>query len=124
MLSIALVCRLHPTRAKPRRASVEYRRRRILMSKVSPKYGFAARSTVANRWDEKTGLRTGCGVRSQVIDVLEAQIKRRPAMKKVSTVAVKPSKKISQQKLIVAIAIWKRPEATVSSVISTLVAGP
>jgi hypothetical protein len=26
-----------------------------------------------NRWDEKAGLRTGCGVRSQVIDVLEAQ---------------------------------------------------
>src|SRR6476660_4472382 len=34
---------------------------------------------------EKAGLRTGCGVRSQVIDVLEAQIKRRPAIKKVST---------------------------------------
>jgi hypothetical protein len=41
-----------------------------------------------NRWDEKAGLRTGCGVRSH-IDVLEAQIKRRPAMKKVSTVAAK-----------------------------------
>ena len=26
-----------------------------------------------NRWDEKAGLRAGCGVRSQVIDVLEAQ---------------------------------------------------
>src|SRR3984957_8036609 len=26
-------------------------------------------------WDEKAGLRTGCGARSQVIDVLEAQIK-------------------------------------------------
>jgi len=26
--------------------------------------------TVENRWDEKAGLRTGCGVRSQVIDVL------------------------------------------------------
>jgi hypothetical protein len=25
------------------------------------------------RWDEKSGLRTGCGVRSQVIDVLKAQ---------------------------------------------------
>jgi hypothetical protein len=37
-----------------------------------------------NRWDEKAGLRAGCGVRSQVIDVLKAQIKRRPAMKKVS----------------------------------------
>jgi hypothetical protein len=29
--------------------------------------------TVEIRWDEKAGLRTGCGVRSQVIDVLEAQ---------------------------------------------------
>jgi hypothetical protein len=26
-----------------------------------------------NRWDEKAGLRTGCGVRSQIIDVLKAQ---------------------------------------------------
>src|ERR1700758_142821 len=34
---------------------------------------------------EKAGLRRDA-VRSQVIDVLEAQIKRRPAMKKVSTV--------------------------------------
>src|SRR3954470_20657911 len=108
MLSIALVCRLHPTRAKPRRASVEYRRRRILMSKVSPKYGFAARSTVANRWDEKAGLRTGCGVRSQVIDVLEAQIKRRPAMKKVSTVAAKQSRNISQQKLTIGLDLGDR----------------
>jgi hypothetical protein len=32
--------------------------------------------TVVNRWDEKAGLRTGCGVRSQVIEVLEAQIKK------------------------------------------------
>ena len=30
----------------------------------------AARVIVANRWDEKAGLRTGFGVRSQVIDVL------------------------------------------------------
>jgi hypothetical protein len=37
------------------------------------------------RWDENAGLRAGCGVRSQVIDVLEAQIKRRPAMNKVSS---------------------------------------
>ena len=29
--------------------------------------------TSANRWNEKAGLRTGCGVRSQVIDVLKAQ---------------------------------------------------
>jgi hypothetical protein len=47
-----------------------------------------------NRWDEKAGLRTGCGVRSQVIDVLEAQIKRRPAMKKVSIAATKQSRNI------------------------------
>jgi len=37
-------------------------------------------------------------VRSQVIDVLEAQIKRRPAMKKVSTTTAKQSGNISQQK--------------------------
>src|SRR5947209_5081778 len=40
-------------------------------------------------------------VRSQVIDVLEAQIKRRPAMKKVSTAATKQSRNISQQKLTI-----------------------
>src|SRR5436190_13263923 len=56
---------------------------------------------VENRWDEKAGLRTGCGVRSQVIDVLEAQIKRRPAMKKVSTAAAQPSRIFSQQKLTI-----------------------
>ncbi len=28
---------------------------------------------MVNRWDEKAGLRTGCGVRPQVIDVPEAQ---------------------------------------------------
>src|SRR5271169_2066357 len=58
-------------------------------------------STVANRWDEKAGLRTGCGVRSQVIDVLEAQIKRRPAMKKISTRAAAQSRNISQRKLTI-----------------------
>src|SRR5271166_54423 len=62
----------------------------------------------SNRWDEKAGLRTGCGVRSQVIDVLKAQIKRRPAMKKVSTVAAKPSKKISQQKLTIGLDLGDR----------------
>jgi hypothetical protein len=34
-------------------------------------------------------------VRSQVIDVLKAQIKRRPAMKKVSIVAAKQGRNIS-----------------------------
>jgi hypothetical protein len=54
------------------------------------------------RWDEKAGLRTGCGVRSQVIDVLKAQIKRRPAMKKVSTAATIESRNCSaQQKLTI-----------------------
>src|SRR6202140_5949640 len=47
-------------------------------------------------------------VRSQVINVLKAQIKRRPAMKKVSTVAAKPSKKISQQKLTVGLDLGDR----------------
>jgi hypothetical protein len=35
-------------------------------------------------------------VGSQVIDVLEAQIKTRPAMKKISTGAAKESRKISE----------------------------
>jgi Transposase len=58
-------------------------------------------ATVVIRCDEKGGLRTGCGVRSQVIDVLEAQIKRRPTMKKVSTTVAKQSRNISQQKLTI-----------------------
>src|SRR5450631_2991365 len=40
-------------------------------------------------------------VRSQVIDVLKAQIKRRPTMKKVSIAATKQSRNISQQKLTI-----------------------
>jgi hypothetical protein len=50
--------------------------------KASPRHYFVS------RWDEKAGLRRDA-VRSQVIDVLEAQIKRRPAMKKVRTVRAK-----------------------------------
>jgi hypothetical protein len=64
--------------------------------------------TVVNRWDEKAGLRTGCGVRSQVIDVLEAQIKRRPATKKVSTVAVQESRNFSQPKLTIGLDLGDR----------------
>src|SRR5580700_9423388 len=64
--------------------------------------------TVDDRWDEKAGLRTGCGVRSQVIDVLKAQIKRRPAMKKVSIVAAQRSAKISRQKLTVGLDLGDR----------------
>jgi hypothetical protein len=47
-------------------------------------------------------------VRSQVIDVLEAQIKRRPAMKKVSTAAAKQSKNFSQQKLTIGLDLGNR----------------
>src|SRR5512141_1659085 len=65
-------------------------------------------STVVIRWDEKAGLRTGCGVRSQVIDVLEAQIKRRPAMKKTSTAASMQSGNISQQKLTIGLDLGDR----------------
>src|ERR1700685_2704169 len=60
------------------------------------------------RWDEKAGLRTGCGVRSQVIDVLKAQIKRRPAMKKVSIAAAEQSRNISQQKLTIGLDLEDR----------------
>jgi hypothetical protein len=47
-------------------------------------------------------------IRSQVIDVLEAQIKRRPAMKKVSTAATMPSRNISQQKLTIGLDLGDR----------------
>src|SRR6185437_10388032 len=47
-------------------------------------------------------------VRSQVIDVLEAQIKRRPAMKKVSTAVAKQRRKISQQKLTIGLDLGDR----------------
>jgi activator of 2-hydroxyglutaryl-CoA dehydratase len=60
------------------------------------------------RWDGKAGLRTGCGVRSQVIDVLKAQIKRRPAMKKVSTAAAKARKNCSQSKLTIGLDLGDR----------------
>src|ERR1039457_356024 len=85
-----------------------------LLTPARPKIRFPPRastvvpSTGVNRWDEKAGLRTGCGVRSQVIDVLKAQIKRRPAMKKVSTVAVKQGRNISQQKLTIGLDLGDR----------------
>src|SRR4029077_8801811 len=47
-------------------------------------------------------------IRSQVIDVLEAQIKRRPAMKKVSTAVAKQSRNISQQKLTIGLDLGDR----------------
>src|ERR1700757_3903691 len=65
-------------------------------------------STDANRWNEKAGLRAGCGVRCQVIDVLKAQIKRRPAMKKVSTAAGKATKNFSQPKLTIGLDLGDR----------------
>jgi transposase len=47
-------------------------------------------------------------VRSQVIDVLEAQIKRRPAMKKVSTAAAQQSRILSQQRLTIGLDLGDR----------------
>src|SRR6476660_9619886 len=47
-------------------------------------------------------------IRSQVIDVLEAQIKRRPAMKKVSTRAAAQSRNISQQRLTIGLDLGDR----------------
>ena len=58
------------------------------------------RTAAVIRWDEKAGLRRDA-VRSQVIDVLEAQIKRRPAMKKISTVAAKQNRNFTEQKLTI-----------------------
>jgi hypothetical protein len=62
---------------------------------------------VVTRWDEKAGLRRDA-VGSQVIDVLEAQIKRRPAMKKVSTTAAKQSRNFSEQKLTIGLDLGDR----------------
>src|ERR1700691_2737479 len=59
------------------------------------------------RWDEKAGLRRDA-VRSQVIDVLKAQIKRRPAMKKVSTAGGKTTKNVSQPKLTIGLDLGDR----------------
>src|SRR3974390_3364187 len=47
-------------------------------------------------------------VRSQVIDVLKAQIKRRPAMKKVSTVVTQQSRNISRPKLTIGLDLGDR----------------
>src|SRR3974390_196716 len=47
-------------------------------------------------------------VRSQVIDVLKAQIKRRPAMKKVSTVVTQQSRNISRPKLTIGLDVGDR----------------
>jgi hypothetical protein len=47
-------------------------------------------------------------VRSQAIEVLKAQIKRRPAMKKVSTRAAVQSRNISQQKLTIELYLGDR----------------
>src|SRR3977135_1599887 len=47
-------------------------------------------------------------VRSQVIDVLEAQIKRRPAMNKISTAAVKQNRTFSGQKLTIGLDLGDR----------------
>ena len=46
--------------------------------------------------------------RSQVIDVLKAQIKRRPARKKVSTVGTPQTRNISQQKLTLGLDLGDR----------------
>jgi Ethanolamine utilization protein EutJ (predicted chaperonin) len=46
--------------------------------------------------------------RSQVIDVLKAQIKRRPARKKVSTGGTQQTRNISQQKLTIGLDLGDR----------------
>ena len=64
------------------------------------------------RWDRRP-VSGRDAVRSQVIDVLKAQMKRRPAMKKVSTAVAKQSRKISQQKLTVGLDLGDRSVGTV-----------
>jgi activator of 2-hydroxyglutaryl-CoA dehydratase len=68
------------------------------------------RTIYAIRWDEKAGLRRDA-IRSPVIDVLEAQIKqikRRPAMKKVSIRAAAQSRNTSQKKLTIGLDLGDR----------------
>src|SRR5579864_3305139 len=68
-----------------------------------------SRQLVEIRWDEKAGLRAGCGVRSQVIDVLRGtRDKRRPAMKKVSTAVSKQGRNISQPTLTIGLDLGDR----------------
>src|SRR5207245_7194876 len=75
-----------------------------------------AKCTVVNlssRWFTKSdGMRRPVSgrdaVSSQVIDVLEAQIKRRPAMKKISIRAAAQSRNISQQKVTLGLDLGDR----------------
>src|SRR5579864_9225833 len=62
---------------------------------------------VVIRWDEKAGLRTGCCTLPSYRRARSTD-KRRPAMKKVSTVAAKASRKISSQKLTVGLDLGDR----------------
>ena len=61
----------------------------------------------ANRWDENAGLRRDA-IRCQVIDALEAQQKRRPAMKKISTAAAKQTRNFQDQKLTIGLDLGDR----------------
>ena len=65
----------------------------IQVSRLLAIGGLAVKSQSAKSdGDEKAGLRR-VAVRSQVIDVLKAQIKRRPAMKKISAVVAQEIEK-------------------------------
>src|SRR5579864_9438761 len=72
-----------------------------------PAFLVAMTMTVVIRWDEKAGLRTGCCTLPSYRRARSTD-KRRPAMKKVSTVAAKASRKISSQKLTVGLDLGDR----------------
>src|SRR6202163_1190472 len=60
-----------------------------------------------NRWDEKAGLRRDA-IRSQVIDALEAQRQRRPAMKKISTAEGKQARNFEDRQLTIGLDLGDR----------------
>src|ERR1700681_2384899 len=59
------------------------------------------------RWDEKAGLRRDA-IRSQVIDALEAQRQRRPAMKKISTAEGKQARNFEDRQLTIGLDLGDR----------------
>jgi len=63
--------------------------------------------TVANRWDEKAGLRRDA-VRSQVIDALEAQEIKEAGMKKISTAGAKQIRNFSEHRLTIGLDLGDR----------------
>jgi hypothetical protein len=60
------------------------------------------------RWDEKAGLRTGCYTLPSYRRARSTDKLRRPAMKKISTAAVKQNRTFSEQKLTIGLDLGDR----------------